>query len=72
MRENFKACTYKYTRNTPRPRLQSLHVIANKLAKIKPLENLALYCIAQSTFIYSIDSRYSGSLKYGHLDIPAI
>ncbi len=21
---------------------------------------------------YSIDSRYSGSLKYGHLDIPAI
>ncbi len=21
---------------------------------------------------YTVDSRYSGSLKYGHLDIPAI
>ncbi len=23
-------------------------------------------------FAYTVDSRYSGSLKYGHLDIPAI
>ncbi len=22
--------------------------------------------------VYTVDSRYSGSLKYGHLDIPAI
>ncbi len=24
------------------------------------------------TCIHTVDSRYSGSLKYGHLDIPAI
>ncbi len=23
-------------------------------------------------YTYTVDSRYSGSLKYGHLDIPAI
>ncbi len=49
-----KFLRHALTGNTPRPRLQYLHVIADNLAKIKSLKNLGLYCIAQgSNYIYS-------------------
>ncbi len=38
---------------------------AEKLAEL--FDKLNRYCYSNT-----VDSRYSGSLKYGHLDIPAI
>ncbi len=36
------------------------------------LETLHAGKYTKLQIIYTVDSRYSGSLKYGHLDIPAI